>query len=183
MLIVVFRKKTANCHFNLKKNNCIFYSFILKSYEWLFVPWLIYQFLYSLLLIFGPIIVIYIGFEIVEKKLVLLALVPLGIGILSIYIWIHVKIYFDQLSKAGKRVQVAPIQNPVQGVGKPSPINVTVMAPYPPFDKNYSIFDGGANGPAVYQNSNSNYVTQKPPPTPSVQPPTPMPPKQLDDVY
>ena len=40
------------------------------------------------------------------------------------YLWIHVKIYFDQLSKAGKRVQVAPVKQSVPN-GGPTPINVT----------------------------------------------------------
>ena len=58
---------------------------------------------------------------------------------MALYLWIHVKIYFDQLCKAGKVVKVAPASKP-SGNG-PTPINVTVMAPYPPYDKNYSIFD------------------------------------------
>ena len=55
------------------------------------------------------------------------------------------------------------------------------MAPYPPYDKNYSFYDGGNMGPANYQN---HHIVPKPPPTPLVQPPTPLPtaPKQLDEI-
>ena len=104
-------------------------------------------------------------------------------GLVWFYLWIHVKIYFDQLSKAGKRVQVAPIKQSIQN-GGPAPINVTVLAPYPHYDKNHSVFDGGNYGPPNYEikPNQINPVFPKPPPTPLVQPPTPMPPKQLDDI-
>ena len=50
----------------------------MQSYEWLFVPWLIYQFLYSSLMLIGPIVIIYVGFEAVtDKKQILLALLPI----------------------------------------------------------------------------------------------------------
>ena len=81
------------------------------------------------------------------------------------------------MSKASNVVPVAKDKKITQ-VG-PSPINVTVMAPYPPYDKSYSIYDGGNFGPANYQ---SNHIVPKPPPTPYVQPPTPLPPKQLNDI-
>ena len=87
------------------------------------------------------------------------------------------------MSKAGKRVQVAPVKQSVQN-GGPAPINVTVLAPYPHYDKNHSVYDGGNYGPPNYQikPNQINPVFPKPPPTPLVQPPTPMPPKQLDDI-
>ena len=50
----------------------------MQSYEWLFVPWLIYQFLYSSLMLIGPTVIIYVGFEAVtDKKQILLALIPI----------------------------------------------------------------------------------------------------------
>ena len=49
----------------------------MQSYEWLFVPWLIYQFLYSLLMLIGPIVIIYVGFEAVDKNHILLGLIPI----------------------------------------------------------------------------------------------------------
>ena len=149
----------------------------MQSYEWLFIPWLIYQFLYSLLMFIAPIIIIYVGFEAVDKGLVLLGLLPIGMGLISIYIWIHVKIYFDQLSKAGKPIQIAPIQRPELGE-KSSPISITVMSPYPLYEKNHAIFYGGANGPALYQNSFVDPISL---PTPLIEEPTPTLQKQLLD--
>ena len=50
----------------------------MQSYEWLFVPWLIYQFLYSSLMLIGPTVIIYVGFDAVtDKKQILLALIPI----------------------------------------------------------------------------------------------------------
>ena len=61
-------------------------------------------------------------------------------------------------------------------------MTITVLAPYPPYDKNYSIYDSTGEvqfskpppGPAVVAASNNTMM--KAPATPMVQPPTPAPP-------
>ena len=62
----------------------------IQSYEWLFVPWLIYQFLSSSLMLIGPTVIIYVGFEAVtDKKQILLALIPIVMVSFNIIISIH----------------------------------------------------------------------------------------------
>ena len=136
--------------------------------------------MYSLLLLFSPTLATYMLFEAIEdKKKVLLGLLPISLGLISLYLWIHVKIHFDQLSKAGR--QVRPVgEQPHQQPQKPNnngPMTITVMAPapYPPYDKNYSIYDSTGevvqfSKPVEKQHDNGEMVV---PATPLVQPPTP----------
>lgn len=82
-----FLTKLKNCLLCILRSYSIWISYVLtffpivsmQSYEWLFVPWLIYQFLYSSLMLIGPIVIIYVGFEAVtDKKQILLALLPIA---------------------------------------------------------------------------------------------------------
>ena len=154
------------------------------------MPWLIYQFLYSLLLLFGPTLATYVLFEAVDgdKEKLLLGLLPICLGLISLYLWIHVKIHFDQLTKAGRQVRPVLEQPPAAASStKPQnspngPMTITVLAPYPPYDKNYSIYDSTGEvqfykappGPTVVADSKNTMM--KAPATPMVQPPTPAPP-------
>ncbi len=83
---------------------------------------------------------IYAGFEAIkdDKCQVLWALMPISLGLLAIYLWIHVKIYFDQLQKASRtsisKRQVAPQTQ--------KPVSITVLAPSPlDYDKKFQFFD------------------------------------------
>lgn len=80
-------------------------------------------------MLIGPILIIYVGFEALESKSqILLGLLPISVGLISLYLWIHVKIYFDQLSKAKNRVAPSPKKSTEQST---NPVSITVMAPYP----------------------------------------------------
>ena len=61
-------------------------------------------------MILSPTIITYIGYSALtndsnDRYKVLLGLVPIMIGLLSIYLWIHVKMLFDQLCKAVNTVK------------------------------------------------------------------------------
>ena len=88
------------------------------------------------------------------------------------YLWIHVKIYFDQLSKAGKRVQVSPVKQSVPN-GGPAPIYVTVLAPYPHYEKNHSVYDGGNYGPKTKNVRELIEILSQKPETPMLDQETP----------
>ena len=134
----------------------------------------------------SPTMATYILFEAIEdKKKVLLGLLPICLGIISLYFWIHVKIHFDQLSKAGRQVRPVgppPLQQPQplsqQKPNNNGPMTITLMAPYPPYDKNYSIYD--TTGEVQFTSAkplnpveNPENRMKVPPATPLVQPPTP----------
>ena len=148
------------------------------------MPWLIYQFLYSILLLFGPTLATYILFEAIEDTAkVLLGFLPISLGLISLYLWIHVKIHFDQLSKAGRQVMPLlesaqpPLQQPQQPLKAQNngPMTITVLAPYPPYDKNYSIYD--TTGDIQFNRKvHTEKNMPKVPATPLVHPPTPAPP-------
>ena len=127
-------------------------SLFCQNYEWIIVPWLIYQFFNALLMIISPSILIYTAFDILAQNEILwITIIPTILGLLGFYFWIHVKIYFDQLTKATKKV--APKPDPLKDPPnvQQNPVSITVMAPYPPFDKNYSIFDHGGVTPRYEQ--------------------------------
>ena len=134
----------------------------------------------------SPTMATYILFEAIEdKKKVLLGLLPICLGIISLYLWIHVKIHFDQLSKAGRQVRPViappPLQPQPVSQQKPNnngPMTITLMAPYPPYDKNYSIYD--TTGEVQFTSAkplnpveNPENMRKVPPATPLVHPPTP----------
>ena len=146
----------------------------MQSYEWLFVPWLVYHFIYAALMILSPTIITYIGYAALtndsnDKYKVLLGLVPITIGLLSIYLWIHVKMLFDQLCKAVNTVKPSA---PPLPPAKNDNLTINVVAPYPPYDRNYSVYDGAGGGhvsnPVFHQNSAGM------PSTPQVLPQTPI---------
>ena len=131
-----------------------------------------------------PTMATYILFEAIEdRKKVLLGLLPICLGLISLYLWIHVKIHFDQLSKAGRQVRPViappPLQQPQQKPNNNGPMTITLMAPYPPYDKNYSIYD--TTGEVQFTSAKplnpvenpENRMKGPPPATPLVQPPTP----------
>lgn len=93
-------------------------------------------------MLIGPIIIIYVGFEALkESSQVLWALLPICVGLISLYFWIHVKVYFDQLCKARGTSRLGPVSSSA----RVNPISITVMAPpFPPYDKNYSIYNNAA---------------------------------------
>lgn len=103
-------------------------------------------------MLIGPIIIIYMGFEAVnDSRKVLWALLPICIGLISLYSWIHVKIYFDQLSKARKSV-LGQRQPAAVSSARVNPVSITVMAPpFPPYDKNYSIYDNSGSVSTSFQ--------------------------------
>ena len=118
-------------------------------------------------MILSPTLITYVGFTSLtnypeEKYKILLGLIPIVIGLFSIYFWVHVKIFFDQLCKASQPTTVKP-QPPPPPPKKESNVTIAVMAPYPPYDKNYSIYDGAG----FMANPNM-------PHTPLVVPPTPI---------
>ena len=150
----------------------------LQNYEWLFVPWLVYHAIYSLVTILSPTIITYLGFSSMtdapnDKSKILTGLVPILVGLLTIYLWIHVKMLFDQLTKAG-RVKPAPAQPPPPKKEN-SNVTIAVMAPYPPYDKNYSIYDNaGYVSPNAAVISKNAVPLSVQPTTPQVVPPTPV---------
>ena len=125
-------------------------------------------------MILSPTIITYIGYSALtndsnDKYKVLLGLVPITIGLLSIYLWIHVKMLFDQLCKAVNTVKPSA---PPLPPAKNDNLTINVVAPYPPYDRNYSVYDGAGGGhvsnPVFHQNSAGM------PSTPQVLPPTPI---------
>jgi hypothetical protein len=141
-------------------------------------------------MIVGPTTITYIAFDTLnvdgtDQWKILLGFIPLGIGLLSLYFWVHVKIFFDQMSRAGHRQVAPPAPPPV--ASKPvqqnnQPMTIAVMAPYPPYNKNYEVFNGGA-GPYVAKPTVRPMPMPMPPPTPMVQPPTPLPSAKILDDY
>ena len=125
-------------------------------------------------MILSPTIITYIGYSALtndsnDRYKVLLGLVPIMIGLLSIYLWIHVKMLFDQLCKAVNTVKPSA---PPLPPAKNDNLTINVVAPYPPYDRNYSVYDGAGGGhvsnPVFHQNSAGM------PSTPQVLPPTPI---------
>ena len=125
-------------------------------------------------MILSPTIITYIGYSALtndsnDRYKVLLGLVPITIGLLSIYLWIHVKMLFDQLCKAVNTVKPSA---PPLPPAKNDNLTINVVAPYPPYDRNYSVYDGAGGGhvsnPVFHQNSAGM------PSTPQVLPPTPI---------
>lgn len=118
------------------------------------MPWLVYQFLYSIIMLFGPSLIAYFGIGALlinypyDNFKLLLGLIPVSVGLLSLYFWVHVKIFFDQLLKASRLPEAEPSppppppQPPQEKAAQP-PLTIAVMSPYSPYDKNYSMYDGG----------------------------------------
>lgn len=163
-----------------------------QNYAWLFVPWLVYEVFYAALLILMPIFVIYLSFRLIwdyqaEHWKILMALVPQSLAVLSLYMWVHVKIYFDLLSRASDRIAPSnsgPRNNAINNNNNNDnngPMTIAVMAPPYPYH------GGGYNmGPPVPNSftpsappPNVKGPFMMPPPTPFVQPPTPT--KELKD--
>lgn len=105
-------------------------------------------------MLYGPSVIAYFGVAALinnhpaDDFKLLLGLIPITLGLISLYFWLHVKIFFDQLLKASRLPQVAP-QPPPPSQPQPQekahsqPLTIAVMAPYPPYDKNYSMYDNG----------------------------------------
>ena len=97
-----------------------------------------------------------------QSSILWISFLPISFGLVSLYLWIHVKIHFDQLIKAGK--QVAPQTEPPKKQNNPNPVNITIVgppAPYPPYDKNYSVFDNGhpSINPGLVSQKNDGNIT------------------------
>ena len=129
-------------------------------------------------MILSPTIITYIGYSALtndsnDKYKVLLGLVPIMIGLLSIYLWIHVKMLFDQLCKAVVNTIKPKPSAPPLPPPKNDNLTINLVAPYPPYDRNYSVYDGAGGGhissPVFHQNSAGMM-----PSTPQVLPPTPI---------
>ena len=145
------------------------------------MPWLIYQIVYALVLIALPLLAVYVFLdEINAKWKVLMGYIPLAAGILTLYLWLHVKVFFDQLSKAA-RIIPAPMGAPAAAPAQQQPMTIAVMAP--PYSGYHDYYDSpkrqqkfsGPIGPVVPA-TNKPMI---PPPTPVVHPPTPVP-KKID---
>ncbi len=108
-----------------------------------------------------------------------MAYIPLGAGILTLYLWVHVKIFFDQMSKAGRGVPAvgpAPAPAPSQ-----PPMTIAVMAPPYHGHGHGHGYGSPPYGSPIRQQKMSGPTPIGVPPTPYVQPPTPLPPGKMID--
>ena len=79
----------------------------------LITPWIAYQVLLALFFIFGAIFYLYVNQHIARewdqnRWQVLMMLLPIGMGILALYFWIHVKLEMDSIKEGSEAEEEPP---------------------------------------------------------------------------